>query len=120
MNKHRKPEPYNAERFDDSLFAVKNVIIDIASPADQLAGVDFNYSHKKKHFFYGKAYFDINNNVFYKGEINANISLRNNLRLTAFYEYREPQISYNTIFWTFSHKQYQEVGGGLDYTLKTE
>lgn len=118
MNKHRKPEPYNAERFDDSLFAVKNVIIDIASPADQLAGVDFNYSHKKKHFFYGKAYFDINNNVFYKGEINANISLRNNLRLTAFYEYREPQISYNTIFWTFSHKQYQEVGGGLDYTLK--
>ncbi|MBK7252848.1 MAG: hypothetical protein IPI04_02750 [Ignavibacteria bacterium] len=42
--------------------------------------------------------------------------LRNNLRLTAFYEYREPQISYNTIFWTFSHKQYQV--GGLDYTLK--
>ncbi|MBK7159321.1 MAG: hypothetical protein IPH77_12380 [Ignavibacteria bacterium] len=31
---------------------------------------------------------------------------------------REPQISCNTIFWTFSHKQYQEVGGGLDYTLK--
>ncbi len=65
-----------------------------------------------------KLIYDINNNVFYKGEINANISLRNNLRLTAFYEYREPQISYNTIFWTFSHKQYQEVGGGLDYTLK--
>ncbi len=118
-NKHRKPESYSAERFDDSLFSMKNVIIDIAPPADQLAGLDFNYSYRQKHFIYGKAYYDINNKVFYKGEFSANISLRNNLRLNAFYEYREPQISYNTIFWTFAHKQYQEVGGGLDYTLKS-
>jgi len=117
VNKHRKPESYTAMRLD-SLLNTKEVLIDFDSKADQLVGLDLNYSYLQKHFFYGKAYYDLNNKKFYRGEFNASLTVANNLRLTAMYEYREPQISYNTIFWTFAHKQYQEIGGSINYTLK--
>lgn len=117
-NKHKKPEPYTAIRFD-SAFMAKEVLIDVASPADQLIGVDLNYLHEKKHNFYAKAYYDINNKVFYKGEINASFVVTPELRLSAMYEYRMPQMSYNTIFRTFASNQNQEVGGSVDYTLKS-
>ncbi len=114
-NRHRKPQPYTALRLD-SLMNTREVTIDIDSPADQLIGLDLNYSYLNKHSFYAKAYYDLNNKVFYRGEFNAGVDLTNGLRLTAMYQYREPQISYNTIFWTFEHRHFQEVGGSIDYT----
>lgn len=113
-NKHRKPDSYYALRAD-SLFNTKEVLVEIDSPADQLAGLDFSYSYLKKHNFYGKAYYDINLKKLYKGEFNASVLANKNLRISAGYIYREPQISYNTIFWVFTHKQNQEIEGGVDY-----
>lgn len=117
MNKHKKPESYTAVRID-SAFMTQEILIDTDSPADQLIGIDLNYLYNKKHNFFAKAYYDINNKVFYKGEINASVVLTKELRFSAMYEYREPQISYNTIFRTFNFKQNQEIGAGIDYTFK--
>jgi hypothetical protein len=113
-NKHRKPETYYALRAD-SLFNTREVLVETDSPADQLAGLDFNYVYKQKHNLYGKAYFDINRIKFYRGEFNTSIQANNNIRISAGYIYKEPQISYNTIFWVFTHKQNQEIEGGIDY-----
>lgn len=115
-NKHKKPEGYTAIRFD-SAFMAQEVLIDTDSPADQLIGLDLNYLYERKHNFYAKAYYDINNKVFYRGEINASVALTKELRFSAMYEYRQPQISYNTIFRTFAFKQNQELGAGIDYTF---
>jgi|WetSurMetagenome_2_1015567.scaffolds.fasta_scaffold07100_3 hypothetical protein len=113
-NKHRKPESYYALRAD-SLFNTREVLVETDSPADQLAGLDINYTFKQKHNFYGKAYFDINVRKLYRGEFNTSVQANDNIRISASYLYREPQISYNTIFWVFTHKQNQEIEGGIDY-----
>jgi hypothetical protein len=113
-NKHRKPESYYTLRAD-SLFNTKEVLVDIDSPADQLAGLDFYYSYLQKHNVFGKLYYDVNLKKLYRGEINASVLANKNIRVSAGYIYREPQISYNTIFWVFTHKQNQEIEGGIDY-----
>jgi hypothetical protein len=116
MNKHKKPQPYTALRLD-SLFNTREVLIDTDSPAEQLAGLDFDYSFMNLHNFYGKIYYDINLNQLQRIEANARVTVNDNLRLSAGYFYRQPLISYNTIFWVFRHKQNQEIEGSIDYTL---
>jgi len=112
--KHRKVDSYYALRLD-SAFNTREVLIDLDSKADQLAGLDVNYSFMKKHNFYGKAYFDVNRMKVSRGEFNASIAANDKLRFSAGFIYREPQMSYNTIFWVFTHKQTQELEGGVDY-----
>ena len=112
--KNRKPESYYALRLD-SAFNAREVLIDMDSKADQLAGLDVSYSYLNKHNFYGKAYFDVNRMKVSRGEFNASIAANDKLRFSAGFIYREPQISYNTIFWVFTHKQTQELEGGVDY-----
>jgi hypothetical protein len=116
-NKHKKPVPYTADRLD-SFFNTKSVTIDIDSRADQLAGLDFSYSYGLKFYISGKAYYDLNLKKFSRGEAYAKVSPMNNLWVNASYTYTEPLLSYNTIFWVFEHKQYQEIGLGADYLLK--
>jgi hypothetical protein len=116
-NRHHQPLPYYALRLD-SLFNAHEVLIDLASPTEQFAGLDFDYNYKSMHYVYGKVYYDINQRMLYRGELNARVRVIDNLNVSAEYMYRQPQISYNSIFWVFEHKQYQEINGGADYTLK--
>ena len=116
-NKNRKNPDYYALR-PDSLFNTRTVLIETDSKADQIAGIDANYRLMKKHNLYGRGYFDVNRTKFIRGEFNGNFELTKNLRLSAGYTYREPQISYNSMFWVFEHKKYQELEGGLDYITK--
>jgi hypothetical protein len=116
MNKHKKPQPYTALRLD-SIFNTQEVLIDIDSPAQQLTGLDFNYSLMNLHNIYGKIYYDINMKQLQRLELNGRVTVNNDLRLSAGYFYRQPLISYNTIFWVFQHKQNQEIEGSIDYTL---
>ncbi|RPI18478.1 MAG: hypothetical protein EHM58_05330 [Ignavibacteriae bacterium] len=115
-NKHRKLASYYTLR-PDSLFNLQEVLIDYDTPAEQLAGLDFNYTYLGKHNFYGNAYYDINLKKFYYGEFNVRTNVMKNLNLSAGYTYRQPQLAYNTIFWVFTHKQNMEIEGGADYTF---
>lgn len=112
-NKNRKYPDYYAQR-PDSLFNTRSVLIETDSQADQIAGLDASYTLMKKHTMYAKSYFDITRNKFIRGVFNGNFALHDKVRLSVGYLYREPQISYNSIFWVFSHKEYQEFEGGLD------
>ena len=116
-NRRHKPQPYYALRLD-SLLNVHEVLIDLDSPTEQFAGLDFDYTFKNVHYFCGKLYYDVYQRKIYRGEINARVHAMKDLNLSAGYIYRQPQISYNSIFWVFEHKQYQEIVGGADYTLK--
>jgi hypothetical protein len=116
-NKKRTPEPYTASRLD-SLYNLYEKTITFEGPAEQLLGLDVNYVYLGKHNFFGKVYYEIGQKKLYRGEFNARIALNNELRLFAEYLYREPYYSYNSIFWVFNYTKNQEIGGGLDYTLK--
>ena len=113
-SKNRKADPYYALR-SDSLYNTNSVLIETDSKADQSAGLDFNYSLFNKHNFYGKAYYDLNRKIFVRGEFNTSIQANKNFRVSAGFNYREPQISYNSIFWVFMHSQTKEIEGGIDY-----
>ena len=89
------------------------------SQADQLAGLDFNYTYKQVHSVFGKAYYDVYRKKFYRGELNVSALVYKSLRAFADYTYNEPQISFNSIFWVFEHKKTQEILGGLNYTFNS-
>ena len=112
------PPTYSALRMDSNFVAsTREIALD--GPVQQLAGLDFNYTYKVKHNFYGKAYYDIGMKNLYRGEFNARIRLMNNLTFSAGYLYRQPLLSYNSIFWVFNtSKKTQEIEGGFDYLLK--
>lgn len=117
MVKQRHLPSYYAMRLDTA-FNTKEVLVEFDSKADMTAGLDFNYTYMMKHNFFGKAYYDLYNKKLYRGEFNARVRVMDNMNVLAGYMYREPQLSYNTIFWVFSYKRTHEVEGGLDYTLK--
>jgi hypothetical protein len=116
QNKRRQPDSYYALRAD-SIFNTHQVLVETDSKADQSAGLDVNYSFLNKHNVYGKAYWDVNRMHLTRGEFNANILLMKDLRFSGGFIYREPQISYNSIFCVFTHSTTQEYEGGLDYVL---
>lgn len=115
--KRRGMDPYYAIRADE-LFNQKEVLIETESKAQQIGGVDVSYRILKKHNLYGRAYYDFNQKKLYKGEFNGSFVLNDQIKLSVGYFYKEPQFSFNTIFWVFNHRKYQEVESGLDYTTK--
>ncbi|MCC7159503.1 MAG: hypothetical protein IT281_08195 [Ignavibacteria bacterium] len=116
-NKKRTPEAYTTFRVD-SLYNLVERTITFDEPAEQLAGIDLNYTYMLKHNLYAKAYFDIKMKKLYRAEANVRVQLNKELRGFVEYIYREPHFSYNSIFWVFNYNKNQEVSGGLDYTLK--
>ncbi|CAN5433586.1 hypothetical protein BH10BAC5_BH10BAC5_23550 [soil metagenome] len=116
-NKKRAVDPYSGQRLD-SLFNFTTREITIDAPAEQLAGIDINYSWLSKHNFFSKVYYDVQLRKLYKAELNIRVALTEDLRAFGEYNYREQHYTYNSIFSVFSISKYQEVSGGLDYTLK--
>ena len=116
-NKQRKPESYSAIRLD-SLFNTSTREISFDGPAEQLAGIDLNYTYLGIHNLYSKVYYDLQEKKLYRAELNIRVTLNKDLRAFAEYQFRQPHFNFNSIFSVFSVSKYQEIGGGLDYTLK--
>lgn len=118
--KRKQYEPYTAPR-TDSLFNTTDELIVTDSRDQHLAGFNLSYTGKQKYFIFGKAFYDIYRKKFYRAEFNASYPVKN-FRISADYSYREPQLTYNTTFWTMAQywtlNHYQQVGGGIDYTLR--
>jgi hypothetical protein len=114
-NKHRAVPNYYAPRLDSALFT-KIVEIQTEPFADQLAGFDFSF-FKPAYQAMGKVYYDVNLKKLFRADVNAGFNVAKNLRFNVGFLYREPQISYNTIFWVFQQKPLSEFEAGLDYTL---
>lgn len=115
-NKKQTPESYSTIRLD-SVFNPVTREVTLDGPSEQLAGFDINYTYLGKHNFYSKVYYDIELKKLYRAEINARVSIKDNLRAFAEYNYREPHFTYNSIFWVFAYSKYQELQGGLDYSF---
>ena len=116
-NKKRTPEPYTTYRVD-SVYNLEERTISLDGPAEQLAGLDVNYTYLSKHNFFGRAYYDFTQKKLYRAEANIRVALPHNFRVFAEYIYREPTFTYNSIFWVFTYNKNQEISGGVDYTLK--
>ncbi|HPS65542.1 MAG TPA: hypothetical protein PK447_08210 [Ignavibacteria bacterium] len=112
-NKNNKPDAYYTTRLD-SILNTQTVFIEPDSKANQMAGFDMAY-YQTKYEFYGKLYMDIYTKRIYRGEFNGSYRLPQNFKISAGYLYHEPLISYNTIFWVFTHTANQEIYANVDY-----
>ncbi|MCX6159667.1 MAG: hypothetical protein NTY74_16925 [Ignavibacteriae bacterium] len=116
-NKNRAMEPYWTTRAD-SVFNPMDYYVQPESQANQSAGLDLTYRLAKRHNLYGKLYYDFNQKRIFKGEFNGSFALNDKIKLSVGYDYKEPQLSVNTVFWVFNYQKYQEIQGGLDYLTK--
>lgn len=116
VNKNFKPQEYNAIRLDEDLNPI-NVLIRSKSNQYQFASAEVSYEMKNIFSLDTRYDYDINFEKTSKVEAYGSYNQIKNLRLNAYYNYREPKIRYNSIFSVFDYGNTQEIEVGGDYTL---
>ncbi|MHB1687963.1 MAG: hypothetical protein ACYCVH_11375 [Ignavibacteriaceae bacterium] len=116
VDKNFKPEDYWATRLDANLNPIQ-VLISNNSLQYQFTSAEVNYSLKDKLNIFTRYDYDLNFERTSKVEFDGSFSPSDKLRLNAYYNYRAPMISYNSIFSVFDYGNTQEFEVGADYTL---
>ncbi len=116
VNKNFKPQDYYATRLDANLNPIQ-VLISNNSLQYQFASAEVNYSLQEKISVFSRIDYDFNFNRTSKVEVDGNYSPSDKIRLSAYYDYRAPMISYNSIFSVFDYGNTQEFEVGADYII---
>jgi hypothetical protein len=119
INKNFKPQEYYAIRLDEELNPV-NTLIRMNSNQFRLAFAEASYEMRKMFSADIRYDYDVNLNETSKFEFNGAVNSVENFRFTAYYNYREPLIRYNSIFSVFDYGNTQEIEGGVDYILNQD
>jgi hypothetical protein len=114
MNRHRERLPYTTIR-PDSIGLPEQRFIEVGSSSEQFAGVDISYSFKSLARLYGRYEHDINLEKISRGQIGARLYVTKQVALTGDFIYRQPRITYNSIFQVFNYSSNSEVEGGIEY-----
>ncbi len=116
INKNYKPEPYTTTRLDANLDPITLLIQRNSNQFHYLSG-KINYELDKIIDVYSKLDYDINFAEISKFEISTRYSQIDKLGINLYYNFREPQINYNSIFSVFNYGNTQEIEGGVDYEI---
>lgn len=116
VNKNFKPQEYNAVRLDEDLNPI-TVLIRNKSNQYQYASAEVSYEMQNLFTIDTRYDYDINYEKTSKVEIFGAYQQIKNLKLNAYYNYREPRVRYNSIFSVFDYGNTQEIEVGGDYTF---
>lgn len=116
MRKNIKPETYTAIR-RDSLFNPYLVEINPSSTAEEYLSGDLNFSNGNALDAYARYDYDVNLDRTSRVQFFTRVKVMEPLNLTGEYVYREPRISYNSIFWVFAYNTLNEYEVGLEYAV---
>ncbi len=116
VKKNFKAQDYWALRYDVNLNPMQ-VLIQNESTQYQYASAEVNYEKKNLFSINTKYDYDINFAMTSKIEAYGSYEQIKNLRLNAYYNFREPRIKYNSIFSVFDYGNSQEFELGADYDL---
>jgi hypothetical protein len=116
INKNFASQSYTAVRLDPDLNPI-NVLIE--NQSNQYQFVTGEVSYFKQKFGSGNIRYDydLNLNTTSRFEISGRYEQIKNLGITAYYNYREPKIRYNSIFSVFDYGNTWEIEGGVDYLV---
>ena len=114
MNKRRVRAPYNAVRAD-SLFNPYIIVVNSLPLEEELASVDAEYEIAKRVILQAKTDFDLGHFELSRIQVFTRVLATDNLSATLEYIFREPRVSYNSIFSVFNTNSTKEVEGGLEY-----
>jgi len=118
VDKNFKPYEYFATRLDQNLNPI-TVLIQKNSNQFQFGSAELAYENDPKLFVNTRFDYDFNYNKASKAEVAADINYIENLGVSLYYNYREPRLSYNSIFSVFNYGNSQEIEGGLNYKLNS-
>lgn len=114
INKNFKPRDYWATRLDANLNPI-TVLIQENSNQYQFANADVVYKQEKLFTIETRYDYDLNFKETSKFEISGTYEQLGNIHLTAYYNYRQPLIRYNSIFSVFDYGNTKEYEVGADY-----
>ena len=117
VDKNFAPIEYETQRLDMDLNPI-NVLIQQSSNRFKYGTASFSYFG----LFDADARlnYDFNFEEISKVEFNGRYDQIDNLGINVYYNYRAPQIRYNSIFAVFDYGNTQEIEGGLDYKINSD
>ncbi len=116
INKNFASQSYTAVRLDPDLNPI-NVLIENESNQYEFLSGEVSYNKQKSFSANARYDYDLNYNTSSRFEISGRYEQIKNLGITAYYNYREPKIRYNSIFSVFDYGNTWEIEGGVDYLI---
>lgn len=116
IDKNFKPEEYWTTRLDSLLNPIKYLIRRNSNQYKFVSG-EASYYLRDVIRINSRFDYDLNFQRASKFEISARYDQIKNLGIEFYYNYREPRISYNSIFSVFNYGNTQEIEAGLDYRI---
>lgn len=116
VDKNFKPYSYTALRLDQNLDPV-SVLIEKKSNQYKFGTAELSYENDEALAVNTRFDYDFNFKKASKFELNADVNYIPDLGINLYYNYREPMISYNSIFAVFNYGNTQEIEAGLNYKL---
>lgn len=118
IDKNYLTESYETIRLDENYDPIK-YLIQTSSNQFNYASADVSYNYGNEINIYTRYDFDLNFNKTSRFEINGRYDQIENLGFNLYYNYRAPQIRYNSIFAVFNYGNTQEIEGGVDYKINS-
>lgn len=119
INKNFQSQSYTAVRLDPDLNPI-NVLIENQSNQYEFVSGEVSYFKQKLGSGNIRYDYDLNFNASSRIEISGRYEQIKNLGITAYYNYREPKVRYNSIFSVFDYGNTWEIEGGVDYLVENK
>ena len=117
INKNFKSIKYTISRLSPEFETNPNYVINNSSEQYEYATAEVSYDQPKMFRVDTKLDYDLNFNTASRFEVIARYDEIENLGISAYYNFREPRIRYNSIFSVFDFQNSQEVEIGGDYLI---
>ena len=116
IDKNFKAQDYTALRLDENLTPVD---IEIKRKSNQYKFVSAEASYSMAKYFNVNTRFDydLNFETTSKFEFSGRYEQIENLGINVYYNFREPRITYNSIFSVFNYGNTKEIEAGFDYKI---
>jgi hypothetical protein len=116
MHENQEPDAYWAKRAYDSTYNVHDVEITPTASAQEFASMDVNVDYNIISA-YARGDYNINLDKLSRIQLFTRVKVNEPLSLTGEYTHRDPQLSYNSIFWVFAYNTISEYEVGAEYAL---
>jgi hypothetical protein len=117
MNRLEQRDPYWTMRARDTTFVPVPYFIQYENRAEQYISADASYLFSNRSTLYGRFDYDLDMVRPSRGQASARVPVTDELTLTGDFIYRQPRISYNSIFTAFVSSATSEVEGGAEYAF---
>lgn len=117
IDKNYTFKSYETIRLDENFNSINNYLIRNHSNQFKYASADVSYRLKNSFNVYTRYDYDLNFNTTSRFELTGRYEQVEDWGFSLYYNYRAPQIRYNSIFAVFDYGNTHEIEAGADYKI---